>query len=55
MTSSQSGHLYTGHNRDSKSSITSDRYGHGQLSATESLRDEYHNEIDNDSMGGWSL
>ncbi|KAL4223052.1 Rabphilin 3A-like (without C2 domains) [Mactra antiquata] len=52
MTSSQSGHLYSGQARESKSSITSDRYGHGHISATESLRDEYHEETDNDSIGG---
>lgn len=55
MASSQSGQIYTSHVRDSKSSISSDRYGHGQLSATESSRgDEYHDETDNDSLGGFS-
>lgn len=53
MASSQSGQIYTSHVRDSKSSISSDRYGHGQLSATESSRgDEFHDETDNDSLGG---
>lgn len=54
VTSSQSGHFYnTGHVRDSKSSINSDRYGHSQLSATESSRgDDIHDETDNDSLGG---
>ena len=51
--STQSGHLYTGHLRDSKSSITSANYGQGQLSATESSRgDDIQDETDNDSIGG---
>ncbi|XP_053375706.1 rabphilin-3A-like isoform X2 [Mercenaria mercenaria] len=55
MTSSQSGQIYPSHVRDSKSSISSDRYGHGQLSATESSRgDDFHDETDNDSIGGFS-
>jgi len=54
ITSSQSGNFYNaGHLRESKSSIGSDRYGHGQLSATESSRgDDVHDETDNDSLGG---
>lgn len=51
--STQSGHLYTDHLRDSKSSITSANYGQGQLSATESSRgDDVQDETDNDSIGG---
>lgn len=53
VTSSQSGQIYTSHVRDSKSSISSDKYGHSQLSATESSRgDDFHDEMDNDSLGG---
>ena len=53
MTSSQSGQIYPSHVRESKSSISSDKYGHGQLSATESSRgDDFHDETDNDSIGG---
>ena len=54
--STQSGQLYTGHLRDSKSSITSANYGQGQLSATESSRgDDIQDETDNDSIGGESI
>lgn len=53
--STQSGNLYTGHLRDSKSSITSANYGQGQLSATESSRgDDIQDETDNDSIGEYS-
>lgn len=53
--STQSGHLYTDHLRDSKSSITSTNYGQGQLSATESSRgDDIQDETDNDSIGEYS-
>lgn len=53
MTSSQSGQIYTSNVRDSKSSISSERYGHSQISATESSRgDDFHDEMDNDSLGG---
>ena len=48
ITSSQSGNFYNaGHLRESKSSIGSDRYGHGQLSATESSRgDDVHDMVE---------
>lgn len=53
--STQSGHLYTDHLRDSKSSITSANYGQGHLSATESSRgDDVQDETDNDSIGEYS-
>lgn len=53
MTSSHSGQIYASNVRDSKSSISSERYGHSQLSATESSRgDDFHDETDNDSLGG---